>query len=626
VRLPLLLAGAALTVTSALAIAQQGPESLLPPGFDNPAPAPTPAPAPAQPRPAPASSPQGGPRTVSVPVVQALPGEPEQASNAAASSGGGSSGGDTTFSRIPSIDELAKMTPEDFEAILHSKQAFAIPKGAHRSMANAGLISQDEGGLPTGSFATQNPALVRLALASDSGSLISRWGHILLRRALATRLPAPRDMTPQEFLALRVGLLVRMGETDAARAVLQDVDPGDYSPDDASTALDVYAGTGDFTGFCPTLMSQPNAGDDGRWTSVKAICTAFRGNSNVALSQLDRELSRGTMPRSDVLLAQKYAGAAGKAQRAVTIEWKDVQELTPWRYGLALATGAIPPDRLLQKAGANITSMTALAPSAPLPDRAAAADLAGGRGVLSSAAMVDLYSQIYADQEVNGAAADRAGTLRDAYVAQTPAARLAAMESLWQRDQGPRRDYGRLVLTAYAAARLTPSQDLADSAEPLIASMLTAGLDANAMRWASFVPAGSGGWALLALGSPRDSGVDTGAVDKFVKDDSSAEKRKAAFLVAGLAGLGRIDSSAASRYSKDMDLGLGSATRWTEAIDGAAAHGDPVTVAILAGFGMQGRAWSQMTPRFLYHIVSSLRRVGLEPEARMIAAEAVARA
>jgi len=40
---------------------------------------------------------------------------------------------------------------------------------------------------------------------------------------------------------------------------------------------------------------------------------------------------------------------------------------------------------------------------------------------------------------------------------------------------------------------------------------------------------------------------------------------------------------------------------------------------------MQGSSWDQMTPRHLYHIVRSLDRVGLSAEARMIAAEAVAR-
>ena len=41
---------------------------------------------------------------------------------------------------------------------------------------------------------------------------------------------------------------------------------------------------------------------------------------------------------------------------------------------------------------------------------------------------------------------------------------------------------------------------------------------------------------------------------------------------------------------------------------------------------MQGSSWEQMTGRQLYHIVSALNRVGMSAEARMIAAEAVARA
>ena len=48
-------------------------------------------------------------------------------------------------------------------------------------------------------------------------------------------------------------------------------------------------------------------------------------------------------------------------------------------------------------------------------------------------------------------------------------------------------------------------------------------------------------------------------------------------------------------------------------------------VVLLAGVGMQGSGWDKMTPRHLYHIVSALAQVGLEAEARMIAAEAVAR-
>jgi hypothetical protein len=46
---------------------------------------------------------------------------------------------------------------------------------------------------------------------------------------------------------------------------------------------------------------------------------------------------------------------------------------------------------------------------------------------------------------------------------------------------------------------------------------------------------------------------------------------------------------------------------------------------LLAGAGMQGDGWDKMTSVNLFHIVSALNRVGLSAEARMIAAEAVAR-
>ncbi len=41
---------------------------------------------------------------------------------------------------------------------------------------------------------------------------------------------------------------------------------------------------------------------------------------------------------------------------------------------------------------------------------------------------------------------------------------------------------------------------------------------------------------------------------------------------------------------------------------------------------MQGSGWERMTPLHLYHIVRALDAVGMNAEARMIAAEAVARA
>ena len=86
-----------------------------------------------------------------------------------------------------------------------------------------------------------------------------------------------------------------------------------------------------------------------------------------------------------------------------------------------------------------------------------------------------------------------------------------------------------------------------------------------------------------------------GAIDDFVDDDASADKRKSRFLVAGLAGLGRIDRDAVPGYAKDLGIGLGGETRWTRAISAAAAADNQALVAFLAGLGMQGDGWDQMT-------------------------------
>lgn len=617
-----LLAGTALALTSVWALAQNAPESLLPQSFNEPAPQ-RPAPAPVAPRAAgsgnsnSSSSPQ--PATVSAPVVQPLPG---------ASAPRVTVTGDglvNTGTRQLTLDELVRLSPDELEKALGLKPNFDIPPAARRSMDRIGVIDESEGGLGAGALASQNASLVRAALAGNNGTLVSRWGHILLRRVLASRLDTPKGMNPADFAALRAGLLVRMGEGDAARALVQDIDTGNYSPALVQSALDAYIATADFTGLCPAIAIHGGARKDAQWEVFSAICDAFRGDGQGSLAKLDRGLNRGTMPKIDMLLAQKYAGAAGKARRAVTIEWDEVKDMTPWRYGLAIAVGIQPPATLMKDAGPRYDYMAATAPMLGLPVRAAAADRAACVGILSSAAVVDLYSQIYAQEDITGEWSERAAQLRDAYAAADAPARLAAMQKLWNGVSGTQQRCSRQVLTAYAAARLPVNGDLATAAPDLIASMLFAGLDRNADRWAGVVEPGSQGWALLAVSSAAKGQVDSSAIENFHDDDSSEDARKSAFLVAGLAGLGRISADSAASLASGFGHDLAKQTRWSKLIDQAAAVDNAALVAILAGVGMQGDEWNRMTPRHLFHIVSALRRVGFEAEARMIAAEAVAR-
>jgi hypothetical protein len=620
-----LLLGTALALTSGWALAQKAPESLLPPGFDDPASKASPRAEPAQtPSPRTSSSSAGGSSSgssstsTSTPVIQPLPRTsalplPLVAAGAAAG-------------KLPPLEALEKMSPEELEEALDLKPKFDIPPSARRSMEHIGILDESEGGMAAHLLSMQNASLVRAALAGNKGLLVSRWGHILLRRALASRLDAPAGMDPADFTALRAALLVRMGEGEAARALVQDIDTGNYTPNLTRAAFDAYVATADFTGVCPAVTIQGGTINDPQWDMAKAICTAFQGDGQAGLQQLDRTLYQGQQPKIDVLLAQKYAGAAGKARRAVTIQWDDVTDMTPWRYGLTLAVGLTPPDTLMRDASVRYDYIAATAPMLGLPLRAAAADRAAGAGILSSVAMVDLYSQIYAQDDITGDWADRASQLHDAYVAAEPNARLEAMEQLWNNADGTQQRYSRQVLTAYAAARLPVDADMAGNASDLIASMLTAGLDANALRWAGQAEVGTQAWALLVLAAPsRSQPVSSGAVTSFRDADKSQAQRKSTFLLAGLAGLGRILPDTANNLAGGMNVDIARQTRWTKLIDRAAEVDNPELVALLAGVGMQGDSWAKMTPLYLYHIVSALNRVGLDAEARMIAAEAVAR-
>src|SRR5690606_12817719 len=157
-----------------------------------------------------------------------------------------------------------------------------------------------------------------------------------------------------------------------------------------------------------------------------SICSAFEGQGVRAGTELSRALSRGTAPAIDVLLAQRYAGAAGSGRRAVNLEWEEVNEITPWRFALATAVGAEIPETLLADPEPYYQRVSAIAPMLAPMARAEGADRAAREGIPSASAMVDLYSQIYAIEGAEGPAAATAASLREAYVGQ-PAARLAAI-------------------------------------------------------------------------------------------------------------------------------------------------------------------------------------------------------
>jgi hypothetical protein len=283
---------------------------------------------------------------------------------------------------------------------------------------------------------------------------------------------------------------------------------------------------------------------------------------------------------------------------------------------------------LIGGAGPRINAWYARAPMVPIEQRLEAAWTAAALGVFSSHSLVEIYSLLLDATDPAEVAGTVGARLRTAWTERRPSERVEAMRALWGEGEAPQRRYANLILTAGAAARIQPSADFAGDSANLISSMLSAGLDRPAARWGPVIEEAEveRSWAMLVVASPRPV-VDLSAsrVESFVESDDSRDKRRAQALVAALAGLGRLSGEDAASLAAASGFRLGGESRWTRALDRAARARQPATVALLAAVGMQTSDWGGVPAHSLFRIVRALRVAGLEYEARMIAAEAVAR-
>lgn len=572
------------------ALGQDTPESLLPPGFDDPvAPAPQQGPEP-QPRPTASASPG-----------LTLPGLPPRPTP------------------TPTPTPSATPTPVDPELLAR----YELPDYARRSTTRVGLPGAGYGGA---AFGTADGRVLEMLMRRLDAPVASRWLSIALRRALASDVDTPLRVNGADFAAERAWLLLRMGEPVAARAVVQSVDAENFTPKMMQVAMQAALATADPAAVCPIVEPARRVSNDRAWQLMGAICAGLSGEPRRAGTLIDaarREFARRGIGRGiDLQLAEKAVGAGAQGRRAVTIEWDGVEQLSAWRWGLANATAVEIPDELISTVGPQVRYWNALAPTIAPERRVPDAELAAAQGVLSNAALVDLYATVAQLDDSPSNQVALARDLRDAFVAPQVADRMAALRQIWAGPETERGRYARRVLTARAAAAVPPSAELTGDADALVASMLTAGLDLPAARWRRAVEQGSDAWAMLALADPAIGRVDAGAARSYARQDG----RKGQMLVAGLAGLGRLSADEAQDLAQAVDLPLGVENVWTRAIGLAGQRRQPATVLLLAAVGMQTRDWLGVSPQALFHIVAALRAAGLNGEARMIAAEAIARA
>lgn len=594
-----LLAGVAALGLTLPALAQ---ESLLPPGFGNEA---APLPPPEQQQPSPSANPTPAPGQATRPRPRPTPGEKGVVE---------SLDGDLLE------DEELEPPPPPIE----------MPESARRDPTLVGAIDPAAWGLGSDPWQQANGTYLSLLMRNLNVPVPSRWLHMTLRNALLARSEAPPRVHPVDWAAERAWLLLRMGEADAARMIVQGVDVADFTPKMTQVAVQAALATADPAGLCP--LRENMAKTDARILPLtQAMCAALEGEAASAASQIEQARRRGRIGGIDLVLADKVVGAGADTARAVTVEWEPVERLTSWRFGLAAATGMAPPERLINAASPQLRAWQARAPMLTAEQRLPSARIAAGLGVLSSSALVDLYGQVYDATDPSDLPGTDPWRLRTAFVGRDQDARLDAMRHFWDAARGPVEQQASYALLSFAATRIAPDPKLQDVAERLIASMLAGGFDREAARWAAAVrqmddEPSDRAWALLALGT-TSSGVDVSydRIDAFIGRDNSPGKQRSRLLLGGLAGTGRIDVDTANRLNQQHGLGLGRTSAWTRLIDDAGGRGQAGTATLLAATGMQTSSMGRVSSAHVFHALGAMRRAGLEYQARMIAAEALAR-
>jgi hypothetical protein len=535
-----------------------------------------------------------------------------------ASSSGGPSRGSTSTGNAASGEE----SDEDSEEEL---VRYDVPAAARRSLRQIGFITPEQAGFPIDAFGEeQGPALLKI-LKNTDGPLVSRWGNIVTRRLLASRTTSPDGVNAADWTAERAWLLLRLGESVASRHLVQQVDAGDYSERLYVVAMQALLANADLAGFCPladraTIVAKAEP----TWKMARPICASLAAEQATATALLRQNRNKQTMVGVDYLLSEKAIGAGTGGQRSVKIEWEKANGFNAWRFGLANATGVEPPKKYYDGSGRHVAGWRVQLPMLPVKSRMEAAYDAAAIGVLSNGAMADLFAQAYRDADASEAVSNQANLLATAFAAGNAEERVAAMRSLWDGTSGSNQQHAMLVLTARAAAAVAPSSDVSGDADNLIRSMMTGGFDNSAAQWADVISEGSLGWGLLAVGAPgMDGAITYDQLDSFYDEDSSSGYLKSKMLLAGLAGLGRVEAEARVDFAEELDVNLTKQSQWTQAISAAASRGESGTVMLLAAAGLQGNSWSKIPPHFLYHIVKALKETGRDAEARMIAAEAV---
>jgi hypothetical protein len=556
--------------------------------------------------------------------------QPEQNSPAPDSSAREASSQPRPRAGSDAVVESDTLTAEELAELPQPEPPVELPPESRRDPRVVGAINPIGWGFGAEPWGRANGSFLSGLMRRLDTPIPSRWLHITLRNALLSRAPAPPEVNPVDWVAERAWLLLRMGEADAAAMLVAGVDVDQFTDKMTQVAVQSALATSDPAALCPLREAMQRV-EQRVLPLTEAMCAALGGEGGSASGRIEQERRRGRIGGIDFVLADKVVGAGADTGRAATVEWDGVEGLTAWRFGLATATGIAPPEPLMAAAPLRLRAWQARAPLLSAEQRLASARIATGLGVFSSGALGDLYATLYDQTDTQDLGETDAWQLRLAFTGADQGQRVGAMRRLWGENRDPLQRLASEALVSLAASRIRPDTALGNDVPRLIASMLAGGYDRAAARWAGTVAAmddeeaADRAWALLALGTTANVDLSESRIEDFIDRDTSAGKFRSRLLVAGLAGTARINGDVASQLNQSYGLGIGRENGWTRIAAQAAERRQSGTAALLAAVGMQASRSDRIPSAHLFRALTAMRLSGLDYQARMVAAEMLAR-
>ncbi len=465
----------------------------------------------------------------------------------------------------------------------------------------------------------------------------------LSRRLLLTAATPPAGEGSMDFTQLRADALVALGELDEAAKLLRTAPAREVDPKLLRMEIEALLLAGDMNTACAQVRTGLESDAEPFWEKALIFCQIYRGQSEAAtlgLSLLE-ELS-DMDDRAFVALARLLTGEDSELAAPI-------HSLSPLHFAMMREAGQPVTSVQVRNMAPSVLSAVAFVEATPLDLRLRAAERATALGLLAPEGLAELYAAVpFAPEEIENplTAAEgmdgpwgRALLYQVGTVQRVPIARAEVLQKAWQLAHAEGRFAMTVRVTLSIVQDLSPAPELGWFAKDATRAMIAVAKMDEARVWLDLTyqaaaRSADGARAILELWPIMQLADPEQALNKqmlsawwdYQADLPALERRERASLLFSL--LEAMGNEVPDEFWAEIIPGPSRVTAtvpatpvW-QALGRASANlrvGETVLLSLLV-LGNGGPATASEPT--LVAVITGLRSVGLETEARALAIEA----